>query len=44
MRKENTSQKIRLKNVEEIRHYFNKEIDQNELMSNKHKKMCTALN
>ena len=33
-----------LKNIEETRNYFIKEIDQNELISNKHKKFCTALN
>ena len=33
-----------MKNIEEIKNYFNKEIDQTKLMSNKHKNVCTALN
>ena len=33
-----------MKNVDETRNYFIKEIDQNELMSNKHRKLCTTLN
>ena len=37
MAKENVSQKFRMKNKDEIRHYFIKEIDQNELMRKKHK-------
>ena len=36
--KQNLSQQFRLKNVEETRNYFVEEIEQNELMSNKHKK------
>ena len=43
MKEQNISQEFRLKNIEEIRDYFIKEIDQNELMSNKHKKICTTL-
>ena len=38
MVEENISQEFRLKN------YFLEEIEQNELMSRKHKKVCTALN
>ena len=38
------SQKFRLKNIDETRNYFLKEIEQNELMSKKHKKVCTTLN
>ena len=34
---EYTSQKFRLKNKEEIKNYFFKKIEQNELISNKHK-------
>ena len=34
---ENTSQEFRLKNIDETRSYFNKEINQNELISKKHK-------
>ena len=35
MSEENISQEFRLKNKEETRNYFIKEIDPNELMSNK---------
>ena len=44
MSKENISQKSKLKNIEETKNYFIKEIDQNELMSKKHKKLPTKLN
>ena len=44
MSKENRSQEFRLKNIDEIRNYFVEEIEQNELMSNKHKNVCTTLN
>ena len=44
MIEENISQKFRLKNIDEIRNYFFEEIEQNELMSRKHKKVCTTLN
>ena len=44
MAEENVSQEFRMKNVEQTRNYFIKEIDQNELMSNKHKKVCMTLN
>ena len=37
------SQEFRLKNINEIRNYF-LEIEQNELMSRKHKKVYTTLN
>ena len=37
MAEENITQEFRLKNVIETRNYFMKEIDQNELMSMKHK-------
>ena len=33
-----------MKNTEETRNYFIKEINQNELIRNKHRKVCTALN
>ena len=36
--------KFRLKIIEEINNYFIKEIEQNELMSNKLKKGCTTVN
>ena len=38
------SQEFRLKNIDETRNYFLEEIEQNELMSWKHKKVCTTLN
>ena len=44
MDEENVSQEFRLKNIEEIKNYFIKEIDQNELMSKKHKKVAEILN
>ena len=44
MVKENISQKFKLKNIDETRNYFLKEIKQNELISRKHKKICTTLN
>ena len=46
--KENISQEFRLENIEEIKNWItkwiNKQIDQNELMSKKHKKVCRPLN
>ena len=33
-----------MKKINETRNYFLKEIEQNELMSRKHKKVCTTLN
>ena len=39
----NTSQEFRLKNIYETRNYFLEEIEQNELMSRKHRKFCTTL-
>ena len=44
MVKENKSQECRLKNVDDTRSYSLKEIEQNELMNKKHKKVSTALN
>ena len=38
------SQEFRLKNINETRNYFFEEIKQNELMSKRHKKVCTTLN
>ena len=38
------SQRFRLKNINETRSYFLEEIKQNELMSKKHKNVCTTLN
>ena len=44
MVEENISQEFRLKNTDETRDYFLKEVEQNELMNKKHKKACTTLN
>ena len=44
MFKENIIQEYKLKNINKARHYFVEEINQNELMSNKHKNVCTTLN
>ena len=38
------SQELRFKNIDETRNYFLEEIEQNELMSKEHKKVCTTLN
>ena len=35
---------FRLKNIDETRNYLIEEINRNELMSKKHKKVCTILN
>ena len=39
----NEIQEFRSKNIDETRNYFVEEINQNELMSKKHKKVCAAL-
>ena len=44
MAEENISQEFRLKNFDETRNYLIEEINRNELMSKKHKKVCTTLN
>ena len=44
MVEENINQEFRLKNVDKTRNYFHKEIEENEWMSIKHKKVCTTLN
>ena len=44
MAEENVSQEFRLKNIGETINYFLEEIKQSELMSKKHKKVCTNLN
>ena len=41
---QNVSQKFRLENVDETRNYFIEEINQNELMNKKHKKICGISN
>ena len=43
MLEENMSQEFKLKNIDGTRNYFLEEIQQNELMSRKHKKICTTL-
>ena len=44
MSKENISQAFRLKNIDKRRNYFIEEINQNELMSKKHKNVSRILN
>ena len=41
---ENINQEFRLKGVEKTKNYFLEEIQQNELISANHKKVCTTLN
>ena len=43
MTRKNIIQEFRLKNVDETRNYLIQEINRNELMSEKHKKVCTTL-
>ena len=43
MPEENVSQEFRLRNIGETRNCLIEEIKQNELMSKKHKKVCTTL-
>ena len=44
MAEENISQEFRFKNIDETRNYLIVEINRNELMSKKHKQVCTTLN
>ena len=44
MPEKNINQGFRLKNIDEIRNYLIEGINQNELMSKKHKKVCRTLN
>ena len=44
MSEENLTQEFRLKNIDEIRNYLIEEINQNELMSKKHKNVYRTLN
>ena len=44
MFEENISQEFRLKNIDETRNYFIKEINQTESMSKNYKKISTVLN
>ena len=44
MAAENLSQEFRLKNIDETRNYLIEEINRNQLISKKHKMVCTTLN
>ena len=44
MVEEKISQEFRLKSMDETKNYFLEEIEQNELISRKHKKVCTTVN
>ena len=44
MSEENISQEFKLKNIDATRNYLTEEINQNELMSKKHKKISRVLN
>ena len=44
MAEENISQELRLKNIDGTSNYSIEKINWNELMSKKHKKICTTLN
>ena len=39
MSEENVSQEVRLKNIDKTRNYLIQEVNQNQLMSKKHKKV-----
>ena len=43
MPEENISQEFRLNKIDEIRNYLIEEINRDELMANKHKKVCRVL-
>ena len=44
MAEENISQEFSLKKIDETKSYLIEELNRNELMSKKHKKICTTLN
>ena len=44
MTEEDIGREFRLRNKDKIRNYFTGEINKNDLMSKKHKKVSTALN
>ena len=44
MPEENINQEFRLKKINKRRNYLIEEINQNELMSKKHKNVCRSLN
>ena len=44
MAEENTKQKSKLKNIDGTKNYLTEEMNQNELISKQHKKVCATLN
>ena len=44
MPEENMNQEFRLNKIDEIRNYLIEEINQNELMSKRHKNVCRVIN
>ena len=44
MVQENSTQEFRLKNRDETRNHFIEKMNQNELISNEHRNICTSLN
>ena len=44
MRKKDTSQEFRLKDIDEARTYLTEKINRNELISKNYEKVCTTLN
>ena len=44
MTEENINKEFRLKNINETKNYFTEEINQNELITKKHKNVCRNLN
>ena len=44
MTEENIRQKFRLRNKDETRNHLTEEINRNDLISKKHKKLCVAFN
>ena len=44
MVEENISQEFRFKKIDETRNYFIEKINKNELVTKKHKKICSTLN
>ena len=44
MAEESKSLEFRLKNIDETRNYLIEEINRNEFISKKHKKVCTIIN
>ena len=44
MTEENINKEFRFKNINETKNYFTEEINQNELITKKHKNFCRDLN